>query len=369
MEICNLFLSLVRIALGKEERFAYAPSNEEWHLIYQTAWQQGLVGICFAGVEKLYGQNQVPPRDLLIEWLGQAEYIKRRNRLFNQYCLDIQSKLAKDGFKSFILKGQGISKLYNQLSDYRASGDIDVYVSGGMNNVLNWCNNIMPISDFDYSHVKMNYYPDTLVEIHYRYGVLFNPILNKRLQVWFDNNNLGKKIVINNHQLNVPSDSFNAVYLIHHIYRHLFAGGINLRQIMDYYYFLNSTDVKIIKEQTEKILKEFKLLRLSSAIMWILNDIFHMPKEKLICEPCEAEGKYLLKEIITTNSLNSNEQSKNGVLHYLYELIHIIRYSFHLFLHYNNEVFWVPVWHVYHFFWKRKKKLELSLNKLTNKLY
>lgn len=58
--------------------------------------------------------------------------------------------MNNEGLRCAILKGQGVAALYNsidgewpQLGLYRQSGDIDVWVDGGMDNALKWCRKSM----------------------------------------------------------------------------------------------------------------------------------------------------------------------------------------------------------------------------------
>lgn len=52
-EINQLFFELIRIAIGTQERMTRPPTADEWGELYNMAKKQSLVGICFAGVQKL----------------------------------------------------------------------------------------------------------------------------------------------------------------------------------------------------------------------------------------------------------------------------------------------------------------------------
>ena len=59
--IDHLFFELIRVAIGTQEMLSRAPSAKEWKDLYAMAKKQSLVGITFAGVQKLYNfDNQEP---------------------------------------------------------------------------------------------------------------------------------------------------------------------------------------------------------------------------------------------------------------------------------------------------------------------
>lgn len=54
-QIDNLFFELLRVAIGTQESLSHVPSVREWEELYHIAQKQALIGICFAGLQKLYG--------------------------------------------------------------------------------------------------------------------------------------------------------------------------------------------------------------------------------------------------------------------------------------------------------------------------
>lgn len=64
--INKLFFKLIRVAIGNQVCLSHTPSAEEWGELYAMAKKQSLVGICFAGVQKLVTQQQSPPEALYL---------------------------------------------------------------------------------------------------------------------------------------------------------------------------------------------------------------------------------------------------------------------------------------------------------------
>lgn len=129
MDINKLFFELIRVAIGNQMYLSYTPSADEWGDLYAMAKKQSLVGVCFSGVQKLQMQQQCPPEMLYLHWMGMAAKIQQRNEVVNRRCVEVQRMLKAAGFKSCILKGQGVAlSYYGTLAMLRQSGDIDVWI-------------------------------------------------------------------------------------------------------------------------------------------------------------------------------------------------------------------------------------------------
>lgn len=82
-----------------------------------------------------------------------------------------------------------------------------------------------------------------------------------------------------------------------HAFRHLTSEGHGLRQVMDYYFVLRTSYEN--QNENQKLLKVFSSLGLTkfvSAMMYVLQVVFGMKREELLCEPHKEEGEYLLNE-------------------------------------------------------------------------
>ena len=92
--------------------------------------------------------------------------------------------------------------------------------------------------------------------------------------------------------------AFNRVYILSHIYRHLFDEGVGLRQLMDYYYVLRQGFTEAERQETLRMLKQFKMVRFAEAVMWVLQEVFGLEAKYMLTTPNEREGKFLLDEIM-----------------------------------------------------------------------
>ena len=67
---------------------SHSPTATEWQELYATAKKQSLVGVCFAGVQRLVEQRQEPPEMLYLTWMGMAAKIQQRNGVMNGQCAE-----------------------------------------------------------------------------------------------------------------------------------------------------------------------------------------------------------------------------------------------------------------------------------------
>ena len=122
----GLFFELLQVAIGNRQALTSRPTDEEWEFLYSECEKQALLGVAFAGVERL-PKEQFPPFDVAAEWVHDAQVAKERNKLLNKRCCEVCDIFDRDGFYSCILKGQSNLANYPEyLKDYRTAGDIDV---------------------------------------------------------------------------------------------------------------------------------------------------------------------------------------------------------------------------------------------------
>lgn len=364
----GFFFELLQIAIGNRKELTRQLSCDEWESLYSECEKQALLGIAFAGVEKL-PKEQYPPFDVLAEWVHDAQVTKERNEKMNAECEALAKQLEDDGLWSCILKGQSNLVNYPEyLRDSRTAGDIDVWCAPiskqgkGERMVIEYALSRaraanLPVPEVRYHHVELeNVYPVD-VEIHHRPSFMCSPFRNIRLRNWCRKFEGANEVAsIDGHEFPVPSVSFNAVYQLVHIYRHLFDEGIGLRQILDYYMVLRRfrEDGLEFREESLEIIGRLGMKRFASAIMYVLQKVFAMPDEYLICEPNEKVGGFVLSEILVGGNFGRADsrfaKAKDGVFaHAFGKTLHNL-----MFLRYfPEEVLWEPVFRLYHWIWRK----------------
>lgn len=353
--INRIFFDLIRVAVGKQWCLAQTPSADEWGVLYAMAKKQSLVGVCFAAVQKLQKQMQCPQELLYLQWMGMAAKIQQRNEIVSGQCTELLHKLDADGFRGCILKGQGVAWRYSEnLRSLRQSGDIDVWVEGGLASVLKIADTIGHKPMVAEHHVDLPIFDNTVVEAHFTPSYLRCPWNNKHLQSWFEKMEAVQFANQNEVGWCVPTAEFNLVFLMLHAFRHLTSEGVGLRQVMDYYFVLNAAS-DLQKKDAYSVLCSLGLERFCGAMMYVLKEVFAIKRDAMICEPHQIEGQYLLDEIMTggnfghyaeRNHVGANE---GKVARYVRQT----RRNIHQLSHYPIESFFSPWWRAKIWIWRK----------------
>ena len=171
-------------------------------------------------------------------------------------------------------------------------------------------------------------------------------------------------------EITVPTDSFNIVFILSHLYRHLFTEGIGLRQFLDYYYVVNkwySTHVGSVVlnrkakqtnlhlEELQRDLKWLGLWKFAGAVMFVLHKAFGLTVDRMIVPMDEAEGQFLLDEIMQGGNFGLyddrlGDKTGEGKVHRYFRMsLRNIRFV----KHYPSEALCEPLFRTYFWAWKK----------------
>ena len=363
MEIDKIFFELIRVAIGTQICLSRQPSNKEWKALYDTAKKQSLVGVSFAALQRLgadanEGYTRIGMSEILyLTWMGMAAKIQQKNQTVDEQCVALQKRLAADGFRSCVLKGQGVAQLYGMLSGLRQSGDIDIWVDGKMEYILDWMKKLgVKLGDIDSVHVPAEFFEDTEVEVHFRPSYMYNPTAERLLMDFFEKNAIEQfENIDQSVGFTYPTVAFNLIFSLVHINRHIYSEGIGLRQLMDYFMILQASSSDERKAAFE-LMRKMYLGRFISGVMYIEQKIFGLSADKMLCYADEKEGEFLLQEIMIGGNFghyderNSNLPKSMRWLRGLWTLKRMMRYL----THYPHEVLSIPVWKLKHYLWRKK---------------
>ena len=277
-------------------------TDDEWRWVYKAAAKQSLLGVCF--------QNRADmPTDMAMKWAAETEIIRGLNKLLNEEAARLTKLFAEQGRKSAILKGQANARLYPYPFS-RQPGDIDIWVEGGRNSVVALLRDMQILSDdmIHYHHAHIKTEGSIKVDVHFRPSSgNFNPITNRRLQKWLEQEiNQTTYVDI---RFNVPTISFALVMQLAHIQHHFLASGIGLRQVCDYYCLLkNATEDD--RMQVASLLKRFGLWNIAGALMWVLDEVLNLDESLMLCPPDNKFGKCLLRGIMTGGNFGRYDKRK-----------------------------------------------------------
>ncbi len=240
----------LKYCLGNEADMSGVVTRLDWRQLFAFSCKQALVGLCFDGIERLGREYpaalKVNPigQDLLMEWMGRAQQIRRQNMKVNLTAAKLYRLLREDGLRCCILKGQGNALMYR--NPYaRTPGDIDVWVNASRSRIIKYASKHFSVGDdIRYHHLETEM-EGVPVELHFVPCTMNNPIYNRRLQRWFRRNgDLQCSNVVElpdgAGEITVPTVAFNVIYQLCHLYHHFFDEGIGMRQVIDYYLLLEN---------------------------------------------------------------------------------------------------------------------------------
>lgn len=314
----KIFFDFLRFCIGSAKEIPGSLKEVDWKELYAIAQKQALLGVLFYGIPRL-PKELAPEQKLLMQWMVMAEIIRKQNIRLFQDSVKVCKNFENKGFANCILKGQGNALLYPD-PYMRTPGDIDIYLSGGRRKIIKYVDQVCPNQVMRYHHVDFPV-TKTAIEVHFTPSYMFCPIHNRRMQKWFEEV-MGEQC---NHrvslpdgygEIHVPHVSFNVIYILSHLYRHIFTEGIGLRQLLDYYFVLlkwhtdltNLTDSNNSLPQMTQIntdldalrheLKYLGLWKFAGAVMYVLHEVFGLSEDRMIAPMNEKEGKFLLDEIM-----------------------------------------------------------------------
>lgn len=370
MDQIELYLSFLKWCLNpsNQESIQEVLDQMDWHSLKLFAKKQKIVGVYWHAMQKHLKLKD----DIVLDWMSSFVKIPPTNQNVYQKCVEITDFFKKEGFRTCILKGQGNALLYPDAYT-RNPGDIDIWVEGGRDKVVDFiCRKSHP-KEVVYHDIDFPYFKDIKIEAHFIPAYLENPFLNKRLQKYITEvadlqfkNQVEAPDGIG--QFYMPTLDFNIVYQLLHLDKHLRTEGIGFRQLIDYYYLLKKWGESPTSKGKEQIiinrLREFKLMKITSAIMYIMHEVLGLEKQYLLIEPNEKEGKYLLNEIMQSGDFGksderlTNMRKANGFQKFL----KLEQFKFRLLSHYPSNVIWMPFHDLYvHFFYIKKYQKKYNL--------
>lgn len=266
------------------------------------AKKQTLTGVLHEGIKRL-PKGQMPPKRILFDWYGKAEQVRERNAKLNAAAVKAVQEFAAAGFRSVVLKGQGIARLY-PVPTVRVSGDIDLWVEGSREEIISFIRKLAPTAPATYQHISLSIPGGFVIEAHFHpcETALGNKVLSKFFEeqssACFSNFTEIPFGTADNGKIPVPTLAFDRIYILLHIFQHLLGEGIGLRQLQDYYYVLRQGFTEEERNETLYLLDQLHLRRFLRGVLWILQEVFGLELAYMLDEPEEKFGRLMLREIL-----------------------------------------------------------------------
>ena len=355
----RIFFDFLQFCIGSVADIPASVKDADWKVLYAIAKKQALLGVLFYGIRRL-PKELAPEQKLLMQWMVMAEQIRKQNIRLFQDSVKVCQNFENEGFTNCILKGQGNALLYPD-PYMRTPGDIDISLSGGRKKIMEYVNKVCPNQVVRYHHVDFPVMK-AAIEVHFTPSYMFFPIHNRRMQKWFKEvMDLQCSNVVTlpdgYGEITVPTMSFNVIYILSHLYRHVFTEGIGLRQLIDYYFVLVKSEERRVKNLTalQRELKYLGLWKFAGAVMYVLHEALGLPEAKMIAPIDVNEGRFLLAEIMQGGNFGQYDtrfgsKENEGKLHrYLRMSLRNLRFA----KHYPTEALSEPLFRTWFALWKK----------------
>lgn len=268
----TLFLNLVRLGLGNDgvlQIIRYPPkTNIDWDGIQDLAVLQGLSAIIVDGIEKM-PEDKRPPKPVLLQWIGESlQGYEYRYELYSRAIAEMASFYNQNGFKMMVLKGYACALNWPK-PEHRPCGDIDIWLFGKSQEADALLSKEKGIKvDKNHHHHTVFYWRDFMVENHFDFVNVHAHRSSKELEPVLKQ--LGKDdshfVEVYGEKVYLPSPNLHALFLIRHAASHFASASINLRQVLDWAYFVQKHTKEIDWDWLLGVLKEFHMIDFFNCI-------------------------------------------------------------------------------------------------------
>ena len=240
---------------------AIIPNDVDRIALKDLAENQGLGAIVLNGIEKLPKEKR-PPKAFLLEWIGETlQGYEHRYELYCRTMAEMAEFYNKHNFKMMILKGYACSLDWPK-PEHRPCGDIDIWQFGQQKEADAVLAKEKGIEiDNSHHHHTIFYWRGFMVENHYDFIDVHHRKSGPKLEAILKE--LGKddshSVELYGQKLYLPSINLHALFLLYHTMLHFTSTEMNIRQVLDWAFFVEKHTNEIDWNWLLGLIKEFHL--------------------------------------------------------------------------------------------------------------
>ncbi len=308
-----LFFSLLRDALWRTGKsFPLELSLYETEKLFLLAEKQAVSGLV---VDALIRHDVKMPQEWVFEAVGLVEQIKQQNKIINNGIVNFIELMSRCDINYLIVKGQVVASYYvNPL--LRQSGDVDFYCDSrsfplAQITIQNeW--GIKPERGNSDRHVHFDY-QEVTYEGHFSLTSFYSKRCNVYWQKLLDSDS-GSTINIDGHQTQTLSPTLHSLFVFIHLYSHLIALGVGLRQFCDLAVMLHFLRDEINMDAFHRHLEVLGLCKAYRACGSILVDYLGLPEDDIGFALNEDNRKYgrIIMDVVMYRGNMGHYNKRNG---------------------------------------------------------
>lgn len=315
-DLKEAFLALVRLGIGNEATIRL-PNHIEWDEVETLAERQGMMGIMFDAVQELKSskgssQENLPPLTTWLLWMGKVmQGYEQQYVLYRKAVADLGAWYHAHGYRMMVLKGLACGVDWPK-PEHRSYGDIDIWLFGKQEEADKEMVSSFRIQDPSFKidnshhHHTVFQWQGFTVENHYDFLNVHHHKSNEELEA------LLKSLVfrveclesVDSGELKVylPPANFNALFLLRHAMSHFASTGMNLRQLLDWAFFVEKHGEEVDWEWLQGVLKKYGMVKMYDVMNAIcVEDLgFHLVESLVFSvrsSSSRAEAESQLKSV------------------------------------------------------------------------
>ena len=324
MGTVGFIFKLLQVAIGNRKELPRQLTDDEWGLLYAVSEQHNVLDVAFSAIQKL-PDEQRPSLELFAKWQKDAQIEKERRERIIEICRKACETHEKNGFDSCVLmptsvvvRGERLEVRNERLEGSAQTEEVRgkrLEVRGGDPkdiDILCWSKDkkdgkrtIVEYVNFQYvastHHIKpkvvrhhVNFESGNIpVEVRFKFSYFNSPLHDRRFLAWVEKKVLSESPQKGKDGYPIPSDTFNAVYQLIHLYRKLFCEGLRLGHLYDYYMVLRSLPSSE-HEEVMRVIGRLGMKKFAGAVMYVMQSVFGMPEEYLFCKPIARNGSFVI---------------------------------------------------------------------------
>ena len=264
----SIFIQLVSLGIGHLS--APITDDIDWTSIKALAERHGLLAIVLDGIDAgqslsnsrgLSVQDSLPLQ-MKLEWIGEVlQNYEARYADYRSKIGQLATFYNQHGYKLMVLKGYGLSLNWPN-PKHRPCGDIDIYAFGEYKTADEALHKELGVKiEKGHHHHTVFEWKGYSVENHYDFVNVHYGHKNAELETIFKE--LAKddshSTEIDSEKVYLPSPNLHALFLLRHCMQDFASAEMNLRQVLDWAFFIEKHTSVIDWEWLVEVVKKFKM--------------------------------------------------------------------------------------------------------------
>lgn len=233
----------------------------DWPAIQTLSNKQGISGLVVDGIERL-SDSERPPKEMMLQMVGTVLHgYELRYDLYRKSIAKLACFYNAHGLKMMLLKGYACGLDWPK-PEHRPYGDIDIWLFGKYKeaDALLAKEKEIKIDRSHHHHTTFGWGGFT-VENHYDFVNVHAHKSSAELEHLFKE--LGSDdthyVDVEGERVYLPSPNLHSLFLIKHMVSHFASANINLRQALDWAFFVKAHGAEIDWEWLLPLLDKFKM--------------------------------------------------------------------------------------------------------------